>query len=280
MPGPPEFRGFSDVDRTGRADAYAAYLDDVRGLEAIGEWKKRSFAALEPRPGTVLLDIGCGTGEDVRALARLVAPGGRAIGVDASDAMVAEARRRAAAADVAAVEFHRADVQALDVLQHPLGAGAVHGAVGKVERPELAIAEMARVVRPGGAVVAAEPDWGTLVADVGDPAVADEVAAAAARRVRSALVGRTLRRRLLEAGLADVSVVARTLVITDGARAAMLFDLEGAAARATDDGRLDQGAAAAWLDALTGADGADRLLVAMTAFMAVGRVRRSPGTAW
>ena len=267
MPGPPEFRGFSDVDRTGRADAYAAYLDDVRGLEAIGEWKKRSFAALEPRPGTVLLDIGCGTGEDVRALARLVAPGGRAIGVDASDAMVAEARRRA-------------DVQALDLPDRAVDGARAERVLQHVERPELAIAEMARVVRPGGAVVAAEPDWGTLVADVGDPAVADEVAAAAARRVRSALVGRTLRRRLLEAGLADVSVVARTLVITDGARAAMLFDLEGAAARATDDGRLDQGAAAAWLDALTGADGADRLLVAMTAFMAVGRVRRSPGTAW
>jgi hypothetical protein len=131
---------------------------------------------------------------------------------------------------------------------------------------------MARVVRPGGAVVAAEPDWGTLVADVGDPAVAGEIAAAAARRVRSALVGRTLRRRLLEAGLADVTVVARTLVITDGARAAMLFDLEGAAARAADDGRLTREAAAGWLADLAAADAAGRLLVAMTAFMAVGRV--------
>jgi SAM-dependent methyltransferase len=272
VPGPPEFRGFSDVDRTGRADAYASYLDDVRGLEAIGEWKERSFAALDPHPGAVLLDIGCGTGEDVRALARLVAPGGRAIGVDASEAMVAEAARRSAEAGEGAVEFRRADVQALDLPDGAVDGARAERVLQHVERPELAIAEMARVVRPGGAVVAAEPDWGTLVADVGDPAVADEIAAAAARRVRSALVGRTLRRRLLEAGLADVTVVARTLVITDGARAAMLFDLEGAAARAADDGRLTREAAAGWLADLAAADAAGRLLVAMTAFMAVGRV--------
>jgi SAM-dependent methyltransferase len=120
--GPPEFRGFSDVDRTGRAGVYADYLDQVRGLEAVAEWKERSFAALAPRPGAVLLDVGCGTGEDVRTLARRVVPGGRAIGVDASEGMVAEARRRAAAEGAEGAEFVRADVRAL-----PLGDGAADG---------------------------------------------------------------------------------------------------------------------------------------------------------
>jgi ubiquinone/menaquinone biosynthesis C-methylase UbiE len=270
--GPPEFGGFSDLDRTGQADVYAAYLDDVRGLGAVAEWKERSFAALEPRPGAVLVDVGCGTGEDARALARRVAPGGRAIGVDASEAMVAEARRRAAEEGETAVEFVRSDVAALDLPSASVDGCRAERVLQHVEDPGAAVAEMARVVRPGGMVVAAEPDWGTLVIDAGDPATAAEVAVAAARRVRSGLVGRTLRRLVLDAGLVEVGTAARTLVVTDRARAEMLFDLPGAAAQAVADGRLERDRAGAWLDDLARADARSRLLVAMTAFMAVGRV--------
>jgi SAM-dependent methyltransferase len=270
--GPPEFRGFSDVDRTGRAGVYADYLDQVRGLEAVAEWKERSFAALAPRPGAVLLDVGCGTGEDVRTLARRVVPGGRAIGVDASEGMVAEARRRAAAEGAEGAEFVRADVRAL-----PLGDGAADGSRAErvlqhLDDPAAAIAEMARIVRPGGRVVAAEPDWGTLVIDSGDAEAAAEVATAAGLRLRSGLVGRSLRRLFAEAGLEEVTAVARTLVVTDRARADMLFDLTGAARQAVADGRLAARRADGWLADLAAAEAEGRLLVAMTAFMAVGRV--------
>ena len=271
MTGPPEFEGFADIDRTGRTDVYAAYLDQVRGLEAVADWKERSFAALAPRPGAVLLDVGCGTGEDVLALARHVAPGGRAIGVDASEAMVAEARRRAAEAGEAAVEFLRSDVRSLALPADAVDGCRAERVLQHVEDPAEAIGEMARVVRPGGMLVAAEPDWGTLVIDSGEPATAAEVAAAAGRRLRSGLVGRSLRRLFLDAALGDVAVAARTLVVTDRVRAEMLFDLPGAARQAVDDGRLAADRAASWLDGIAAAEAARRLLVAMTAFMAVGR---------
>ncbi|HSJ73520.1 MAG TPA: methyltransferase domain-containing protein, partial [Miltoncostaeaceae bacterium] len=250
MAGPPEFTGFSDVDRTGRAGVYADYLDRVRGLEAVAEWKERSFVALAPRPGAVLLDVGCGTGEDARALAQRVAPGGRAIGVDASEAMVAEARRRAAEAGERGVEFLRSDVRSLALPDGAVDGCRAERVLQHVEDPAGAIAEMARVVRPGGSVVAAEPDWGTLVIASRDPEAAAEVAAAACRRLRSGLVGRALRRLFAEAGLAEVAVAGRTLVVTDRARADMLIDLEGAVRRAVDDGRLSARRAASWLEAL------------------------------
>lgn len=274
MSGPPEFGGFADVDRTAAPDAYAAYLDEVRGVAAVGDWKERTFAALAPRPGAVLLDLGCGTGEDTQALAARVAPGGRAIGVDASEAMVAEARRRAAAAGRAGVEFLCCDVLALDLPDDSVDGCRAERLLQHVEAPAAAVAEMARVVRAGGPVVAAEPDWGTLVVDAGDPETGREVAAAAARRLRSAFVGRSLRRLFLDAGLAGVAVAARTLVVTERARAEMLFDLGGAARQAVADGRLAPARATAWLDALRGADAEGRLLAAMTAFMAVGHVDR------
>src|SRR5262245_59310786 len=131
---------------------------------------------------------------------------------------------------------------------------------------------MARVVRPGGRVVAAEPDWGTFTVDSDDPGIAAVVAAAQARRFRSPGVGRTLRRRFAAAGLEGVAVAARSLVITDGPAAATVFDVRGAALTAVEDGALDAGAAAAWIDGVDRAAAAGRGLTSLTAFLAVGRV--------
>ncbi len=268
---PPAFGGFSDVNATGASGEYASLLDAIRAQPAVREWKERTFAALEPRPGAVLLDLGCGTGEDVLALAARVAPGGRAIGVNASAAMVAEARRRAAGAG-AAVEFIHAQANALTLPDGAADGARVERVLQHLDDPGGAVAELARVVRPGGHVVAAEPDWGTFVIDSHDPAVAALVAAAAARLFRSPDVGRTLRRRFLEAGLERVEVTTRALVISDRAASDMIFDVPGAVRRAVEDGDIDPEQAAAWLDATARAGEAGRGLASLTAFMAVGQV--------
>jgi SAM-dependent methyltransferase len=270
--GPPDLGGFAHVDRAASPDAYADYLDAVRGVGAVADWKRRSFEQLRPRPGAALLDIGCGTGEDAVALARLVAPGGTVTGIDASAAMVAEARRRAAGH--ARVAFAVGDARHLGV-----PAGSVDGCRAErvllhLDDPAEVVAEMARALRAGGRAVVAEPDWGTLVIDAPDPDAARAVAAAAATRFRSPYAGRSLRRLLLGAGLADVEVAARTLVITDPADAEALFGLADAARRAVDDGALTAERAAAWNEAVRTAGPDGGLLVAMTAFMAAGDAPR------
>ncbi len=268
MAQPPEFGGFSDVDATGDHPGYAGYLDAVRGVGAVAEWKERSFVLLEPRPGAVVLDVGCGTGEDVRALAARVAPGGRAIGIDASAAMIEEARRR----DDGTGEFRVGDATRLDLPDAAVDGARAERTLQHLVRPGDAVAEMARVVRPGGRVVVAEPDWETLVVDPGDPATGRQVARAAAGRVRSGTVGRRLRGMLMAAGLTEVDVVARVLLVTDGPRAELLFDLGGALEGAVAAGAVDRPAAAAWRQEVARAAAEGRQLAAMTAFMAWGRV--------
>lgn len=267
---PPDLGGFADLDGTGRAGDYAAYLDGVRSVDAVAEWKRRSFELLEPRPGARLLDVGCGTGEDAVALAALVAPGGRVTGVDLSAQMVREARRRAGAA-AGTVEFLAGDVLSLGLPEGAFDGCRCERTLQHVADPAGAVAEMARLVRPGGRVVAAEPDWGTLVVDAGDPAAARVVAGAAGEAIRSGTVGRALRRLMLDAGLARVELLTRTLVVTDLARAEMLFGLSGAAERAVADGRLPAGTASSWRDELERRARDGRFLAAMTAFMARGR---------
>ena len=73
---------FSDVDASGSAAEHAAYLD--RAAESFAERRRGRFAELDLTAGQTVLDAGSGMGEVTRALGDLVAPGGRAVGVDLS----------------------------------------------------------------------------------------------------------------------------------------------------------------------------------------------------
>ena len=85
---------FDSVDRTSDPRDFVRYLDATRTTDFIQEIKQRSFALMELRDGEIVADLGCGTGEDVRSLAALVGPTGRAIGIDLSSTMIATARDR------------------------------------------------------------------------------------------------------------------------------------------------------------------------------------------
>jgi ubiquinone/menaquinone biosynthesis C-methylase UbiE len=256
--------------------ALGGYLDAVGSEDAVARWKTLSFDLLEARPGTVMVDVGCGPGDDVRALALRTAPGGRAIGVDASAAMIAEARRRSAGVSGPCGEFHVADAASL-----PLADGIADGCrcerlLQHVEDPGAVVRDMARVVRAGGIVLAAEPDWGTLVVDGGDPEIESALAAVAMARVRSPAVGRSLRRLLSEAGLQEVEVVARTLVLTDLPRAELLLGIDGLVERAVADGVIPPARAEGWRTGLEATAAAGRLTAAITSFLAIGRTGGAP----
>jgi hypothetical protein len=70
-------------------------------------YKHHTFTLLGMQAGHHLLDVGCGTGEDVRALARLVGSNGRVVGLDIREELIAEARKRAADTEV---EFYVGDI--------------------------------------------------------------------------------------------------------------------------------------------------------------------------
>ena len=72
---------FSTVDEQPDPGPFVGFLDLVNGLPEIQAVKARMIAGLDLQPGQEVLDVGCGTGDDVRRLAGLVAPSGRAVGV-------------------------------------------------------------------------------------------------------------------------------------------------------------------------------------------------------
>lgn len=144
---------------SGGSEVLSTFLDAVSAVMA--EQKRETIDAMDVRAGDAGLDVGCGTGDEVRLIAERVGPSGRAVGVDVNEGLLATARERRPG-DLE-VLFLLADAQALPFADGEFAAARVERALQHMADPSGAIAEMARVVRPGGRVVALEPDWETLV---------------------------------------------------------------------------------------------------------------------
>jgi len=114
------------------------------------------FALGEIRAGERVVDCGSGAGADALIAARLVGPTGQVIGVDMTPEMLATARANAAEAGVTSVEFREGLLEALPV---PTGWADVvisNGVLNLVPDKAAALAEMCRVLRPGGRLLAAD----------------------------------------------------------------------------------------------------------------------------
>jgi SAM-dependent methyltransferase len=188
-------------------------LERMGGMAQIQAVRAIAVAALRPEPGHRLLDAGCGVGEVARALAIMAAPDGEVVAADASTATVAAAAERH---DGSAVRYEVADVHALPFADGEFDGVRCERVLQHVADPDAAIAELMRVTRPRGRVVLVDTDWQSLAID-GLPA--DLVAAMRAAfterdRLHHLDMGRTLRGRLVRAGLADVSATPVPLTFT------------------------------------------------------------------
>jgi ubiquinone/menaquinone biosynthesis C-methylase UbiE len=156
------------VDQTADPSFYAAVLDATRaeGLEEARRDPHAAFAPLRLRAGLRVLDVGCGTGDHLRIMAPLVAPG-PAIGVDLSEALIACARRRTGPG------LDHVCFQVGDAGELPLADGAFDRVVASqvllhLADPWRAVAEMRRVLAPGGLLSIGEWDWDSTCLAVTD----------------------------------------------------------------------------------------------------------------
>lgn len=125
---------------------------------AMGGHASAAVAALAPRPGERVADLGCGAGRSAVELGRLVGPDGWVAAVDIAAPMVAAAQRRLSAAGVPGTAV-TADVGSADLIELA-GAGvpfdAAHSRFGLMffADPTRAFANVLRALRPGGRLAA------------------------------------------------------------------------------------------------------------------------------
>jgi demethylmenaquinone methyltransferase / 2-methoxy-6-polyprenyl-1,4-benzoquinol methylase len=119
-------------------------------------WRRRAADRAELRPGDSALDLCCGTGDLAFELARRVGPDGVVVGCDFSNAMLELARRKAAGSGAAGVRFEWADALELPYEEESFDAVTVGFGVRNLVDVERGLAEMVRVLKPGGRAVILE----------------------------------------------------------------------------------------------------------------------------
>ncbi len=264
-----ETSGFVDVDRAERPEQFVRYLDTLGALASTQAYKKEALALLDLRDGYRVLDVGCGTGEDVQALATMVRPGGRAVGVDKSATMIATARQRSEGKG-RHLRFLIADAYRLRFPDASFDACRADRVLQHLDDPRRALAEMIRVTRPGGRIVASEPDWGALVIDAPNQSVTQRVLEVRRQRIAQPYIGRRLPAHFGELGLTQITVVPRIAVIERYDNAEELFGLRETAAKARQDRLITAEEAEAWLASLASAACAGSFFVAFTIFSVKG----------
>jgi ubiquinone/menaquinone biosynthesis C-methylase UbiE len=110
-------------------------------------------------PGGTALDVGSGPGNVTASLARAAGRGGLALGVDISEPMLVRAVR---AQSGARVGFIRTDAQRLPLRDNTVDAVVSLGMLQLIPNPSAALAEMARVLRPGGRLMIMAPIFGNM----------------------------------------------------------------------------------------------------------------------
>jgi ubiquinone/menaquinone biosynthesis C-methylase UbiE len=146
-------------DRLEFDEAQSRAVEAMYATRDVERQRRATLAALEPRTGERMVDIGCGPGYLAAEMAELVGPEGFVQGVDPSPHMLAIAARRA---------LPHMELTEGDALSLPAGDTSFDAAVSTqvyeyVPDIAAALAEARRVLRPGGRLVVLDTDWDSIV---------------------------------------------------------------------------------------------------------------------
>jgi SAM-dependent methyltransferase len=182
---------YAGTDTTGATDAAVA--------ASLGCGVPTAVADLHA--GETVLDLGSGAGADVLISARRVGPAGKAIGLDMTDEMLELARRNAATAGVANVEFLKGHIEAIPLPSATVDVIISNCVINLSGDKAQVLREAARVLRPGGRFA---------VSDVIADAEMDEATRADMRQWTGCIAGALTREEfehvLRDAGFEEIEI--------------------------------------------------------------------------
>ena len=159
--------GYKDVAVDDKADLVKGVFDSVASRYDIMNdlmsggmhrlWKRYTIQHANARPGHVILDLAGGTGDLAREFARIVGERGHVVLADINAAMLEHGRRRLVDAGIAGnVELAQVDAEELPFADNTFDRISIAFGLRNVTDKEGALAEMNRVLKPGGKVLILE----------------------------------------------------------------------------------------------------------------------------
>jgi arsenite methyltransferase len=225
---------------------------------------------LELQPGLSVLDVGSGPGYMAMELARRVGPAGKVTGVDINAEFVAGASERARENNLA-MEFVRSEFPPLPFPDGSFDRVLCKNVLEYVDSAGATVAEMARVARKGGIVVAIDSDWDMLALDLPEQVMERSeriIAAAKAVALKEPKIGRRLYGLFREAGLNDVKAEIFAVTDTTG-RYSTTFNVS-LSRYAKDSGGVTAAEIEAWLGDIRRAIESGRYFVVLPQFVVRG----------
>lgn len=207
---------WSTIDRSASSDEFVRFMDafrpqDTDNLQGYSPY--RIIAAfLQIHEGDQLLDVGCGTGGAVRAMAQLVGNRGRVIGIDSSNTMISEAHRRTQNPYLS-VEYVVGDAHTLPFPENSFNGCFSIGSFEVLDNPLRVLAEMIRVIKPGGRIAINGSDMGLWAIDSSHRDVSRKLLNFVSDHETNGWLGRQLPRLYKEYGLTEVTIVPHTSII-------------------------------------------------------------------
>lgn len=243
------------------------FFDAANKLPAARMLKPLMLDQMRLHRGQHVLEVGCGSGDDVCTIARRVGPNGHVLGVDTEPLVVAEATRRSQGRNLP-VEFRVGDALALDLPDEIVDRCRAERLLMHAHGdPTTMVAELTRVLRPDGRLVAFDLDWDTLVIDGAERELTRRIVRSYSDAVPNGWVGRALPRLLRDADLVDVTTIPHAIEIP--------FDffgwiLSGHLDTAIATGLFTPEELISWWDAIDAAHARGRFFAAILGFIVAG----------
>ncbi|MDE9366394.1 methyltransferase domain-containing protein [Luteipulveratus sp. YIM 133132] len=211
-----------------------SYLRAVANTQHGSSYKDACLGLLRLTEGHRVADLGCGPGVDLTALRAGVGASGEVIGVDLDH----EALDSASQTHPWARLLHGDIAHVGDLPDSSVDRVKTDRVLQHVDDPSQVVAEIARLLAPGGRAVLCEPDWDTLILDV-EPSISQRYRDFVTSTViRNSAVGRQLARLCRSSGMVVETVLANTAVITDPREAETVLGLRRVSERAAQAGAL------------------------------------------
>lgn len=261
------FKTAADLDA--ESTFFMRFLDTMHRNPAVKRNHARTVELLDLGAKSSLLDVGCGCGNYLIDVARIV---DKATGLDQSEALLGIAKTRASNAEVD-LELHLGDAMELPFADDTFDAARTERVLQYLPSPATGLSEMIRVVKPGGRVVATELDWDTILIDVGDVELRD-----AYRRMIDTTsdasgnpwMGRELDHMFRQSGLESVQTEPFTAMFRNYDDVMQNFGGNPSIERAAEIGVITSEEASALRHAIDATRDNDRFLYAMTLFTSSG----------
>jgi SAM-dependent methyltransferase len=199
--------GFTDVDRQDHPEQWVRVLDALADEPFYASYQARVRELLQPIAGHRYLEVGAGTGASAARLIR--EHNVDVVTLDSAKTMTEAQRARGLPHPITA------DAHMIPCCDDSFDGASADRTIQHVADPERCIDEMARVTRPGGRVVIADPDYSTQTLSIEDQTLAAAILAFRARRIRNGRLAHLHAPMLARRGLHNITVETMTATARD-----------------------------------------------------------------